>query len=86
MAIDTEARRDFVISRSADTDAYGLWRVDYDFADLLTPVPLDDTAAFDKTHQIASIGRYLLEWGPIQLKDYQPCFPYRLNRIPPNVA
>jgi phospholipase C len=83
MAIDTEARRDFVISRSADTDAYGLWRVDYDSADLLTPVPLDDTAAFDKTHQIASIGRYLLEWGPIQLKDYQPCFPYRLIEFHP---
>ena len=57
MAIDTQARRDFVISRSTDTDAYGLWRVDYDSADLLTPVlTVDAKAEFDKTRQINRSG------------------------------
>lgn len=83
MAIDTQDRRDFVISRGTDTDAYGLWRVGYDSPELLRPVPLDQKAQFDRNHQIAPIGRYLLEWGPLQLKDYQPCFPYRLMEFDP---
>jgi hypothetical protein len=45
---------------------------------LLRPIPLHQKAKFDHRHQIAPIGRYLLERGPLQLNDYQPCFPYRL--------
>lgn len=74
----TKPCEDFVISRRDDGDAYGLWRFDIAHPDLLLPVPLGPDAQFDHTHQIAPIGKYLLEWGPITLKDYQPCFPYRL--------
>ena len=75
MAINTPARRDFVISRSTDTDAYGLWRVDYDSADLLTPVlTVDAKAKFDRTHQIVSIGHYLLEWGPLSSRRTSRAF------------
>ena len=83
MGIDIQARHDFVFSRRTDTDAYDFWRVDYSGGDLLKPVPLDEKAELDRTHQIAPTGRYLLEWGPLQLKDYQPCFPYRLIEFDP---
>jgi phospholipase C len=83
MAIQAQARHDFIISRGTHTDAYRLWRVDYDAGDLLRPIPLHQKAKFDHRHQIAPIGRYLLEWGPLQLEDYQPCFPYRLMEFDP---
>ena len=83
MAIDVQSRHDFIFSRRTDTDTYRLWRVDYSGGDLLRSIPLDEKAELDKTHQIAPIGRYLLEWGPIQLVDYQPCFPYRLFEFDP---
>jgi phospholipase C len=74
---------DFIISRRDDSNAYGLWRFDVTGPDLLQAVPLAPEAHFDCTHQIAPIGRYLLEWGPITLKEYQPCFPYRLLELDP---
>lgn len=77
------ARRDFILSRSTTTDAYRLWRVDGESDDLLRPVPLAANARFDRTHQIAAIGCYLLEWGPLTLRDYEPCFPYRLFAFDP---
>ncbi len=77
-------RYDFVLSRRTDKDDYGLWRVDLDSDSLLQPVPLDQEAKFDRTHQLMSIGRYLLEWGPLTLQDYEPCFPYRLFEFDPN--
>ena len=86
MTIDNQARHDFVISRRTDTDAYGFWRVDYHGRDLLVQIPLDEKARFDRNHQLAPIGRYLLEWGPLQLKEYQPCFPYRLMEFNPTSA
>jgi phospholipase C len=80
---DVQARYDFVLARGLDTDAYSLWRVDYSTEELLLRVPLADDAKFDRTHQMAPIGRYLLEWGPMMLKEYEPCFPYRLLEFDP---
>ncbi|MDT8990721.1 alkaline phosphatase family protein [Curvibacter sp. APW13] len=74
---------DFLISRRDDSDAYGIWQFRPDHPDLLQAVPLGDQARFDRSHQIAPIGRYLLEWGPMVLKDYQPVFPYRLFAFDP---
>jgi phospholipase C len=88
MAINTSGGRghhDYLLSRSRDDDRYGLWRVfDREGEDLLQPVPLNVDAKFDSTHQVLSIGRFLLEWGPQALEDYQPCFPYRLFEFDPN--
>jgi hypothetical protein len=56
MAIDIPARHDFVLSRRTDTDAYGLWRVDYGGGDLLKPVPLSENAKLNKTHQVPRSG------------------------------
>jgi len=77
------ARYDFLLSRRTDRDDYGLWRVDIESDALLQPVPLDKEAKFDRTHQLVSIGRYLLEWGPMTLQAYQPCFPYSLFEFDP---
>ncbi len=83
MAPNTAPSDDYVISRRNDSDAYALWRFDPNDPQLLQPLPLGADARFDRTHQIAPIGRYLLEWGPITLTDYQPCFPYRLFELDP---
>jgi phospholipase C len=83
MANDAPAAYDFVLSRRTDRDDYGLWRVDVDGDELLRPAPLDPGARFDHTHQLVSIGRYLLEWGPLTLQAYQPCYPYRLFEFDP---
>ena len=78
-----EGRYDFVISRSTVDDGYAVWRLDLEAEQLLTKVTKTDLR-FDHTHQIAPIGKYLLEWGPLALKDYSPCFPYRLFEFDPN--
>ena len=77
------ARYDFVLSRRTDSDDYGIWRLESESDDLLQPIPLNPDARFDRTHQIVSIGRYLLEWGPLTLEAYEPCFPYRLFELEP---
>jgi phospholipase C len=83
MVDNVPARYDFVLSRRTDRDDYGLWRIADDGDELLRPVPLSPDAKFDRTHQIVSIGRYLLEWGPLTLQAYEPCFPYRLFEFDP---
>ena len=80
---DIAGRYDFLLSRRIDSHDYSLWRIDSNSEGLLQQVPLDPGAKFDKTHQLVSIGRYLLEWGPLTLKAYEPCFPYRLFEFDP---
>ncbi len=77
------ARYDFILSRSTGHDGYGLWRFDPDAAELLQPVLLDPGVSFDRTHQLVSIGRYLLEWGPLAAQAYHPFYPYRLFEFDP---
>ena len=77
-------RHDFLLTRRQDNDTYGLWRVDLHGDELLRPVPLSPEARFDRAHQVVQIGSYLLEWGPIMLEAYQPCFPYRLFEFDPS--
>ena len=74
---------DFLISRQTDCDEYRLWQVDWESDKLLKPMPLQSGTKFDRTHQLAPIGRYLLEWGPVTLQEYEPCFPYRLFEFDP---
>jgi phospholipase C len=80
------ARYDFVLSRRQDDDRYRLWRLDIHGDDLLRSVPLAPDATFDRTHQLVSIGGYLLEWGPLALQPYWPCYPYRLFAFDPTSA
>ena len=72
---------DYVISRNALEDAYSVWLFDPGYEGLLRRTSYAPKAQFDRTHKIAPIGRYLLEWGPVMLQDYQPCFPYRLFEL-----
>lgn len=77
------SRYDFLISRSTKSDAYQVWRFDPDSTALVSPLKLDPNATFDSAHQLVCIGDYLLEWGPLSLDDYLPCYPYRLFQFDP---
>jgi phospholipase C len=83
MASSAAPGEDFIICRRADSDAYGLWRVDLESPALLHPVPLARGAKLDRRHSIAPVGRYILEWGPAAMGDYEPSFPYRLMEFDP---
>nr|WP_315491381.1 alkaline phosphatase family protein [uncultured Rhodoferax sp.] len=83
MSTATRNRDDYVISRDSHSDAYTVWQFDLNDPQLLRRVSHGDTAKFDRTHKLAPIGRYVLEWGPMMLKDYQPCFPFRLFEFDP---
>ena len=83
MTASTNPNDDYVVSRSTDSDAYQIWRFDIGHPQLLRPLPLGPDAKFDRTHHIAPIGRYILEWGPMTLRDYTPVFPYRLFEFDP---
>jgi phospholipase C len=84
-SVKDPARHDYLISRNPADNRYGVWRIDAetDSQDWLKPITVSPEARFDATHQIVPIGRYLLEWGPITLQAYQPCFPYRLFEFDP---
>ena len=85
MSTATPPMDDYVISRDQLSDAYALWHFDLNHDQLLRRIPLGPKARFDHTHKIAPIGRYLLEWGGMTLKDYQPCFPFRLFAFDPTL-
>lgn len=85
MPASTAPRYEFVISRRADSDAYAVWRFDPSAPELLVPMPAPKRPPrFPRHHQIVQIGSYLLEWGPVMLKEYQACFPYRLFSFDPS--
>jgi phospholipase C len=73
---------DYLICRSSEGPDYSVWRVDIDGDQLLSRVQI---GKFDQSHQLIPIGNYILEWGPLMLQDYSPCFPYRLFRFDPNI-
>jgi phospholipase C len=76
---------DYVISRSSKTDHYDIWRFDIHSKELLTLLPGQAQSKLDRTHQLVPIGNFILEWGPLNLQDYSPCFPYRLFKFDANI-
>ena len=81
------ARGDYLICRSTEEDAYSVWRVDIDSDQLrFSRMPGQTEAKFDHTHQLISIGNYILEWGPLTLEGYSSkgVFPYRLFKFDPS--
>ncbi len=77
--------RTLLITRHPDGhesgDRYELWGFDWQAEALLAPLPVDPKARIPGGHRLAAIGNYLLEWGPLTLDDYYPCFPYRLYAL-----
>lgn len=73
----------FVISHSQGSEFYELWRLDLDNQSLLEQIPLTH-AQIGKGFKLTQIGDYILQWGPVELIDYYPCFPYRLSRFDPS--
>ncbi|MDH5332946.1 MAG: hypothetical protein OEW65_03615, partial [Thermoleophilia bacterium] len=80
---DPGSTYDFVISRSTDDDRYAIWRFELEADQLLTKVSKRADLTFDHTHQLAPVGNYVLDWGPVALPDSAPCYPYRLFSFDP---
>lgn len=72
----------YLISRSSQDDAYGLWRFDPKSRGLVSRVPLKN-ASFAKDHKLISIGGYLLSWSPARPAMGAPYFDYRLIPFDP---
>ena len=83
MSTQTMPTDDYILSRNDSDDSYGIWQFDVHAEQMLSPLPLGAQARFDRTHQLIPIGRYLLEWGPLMLQEYQPSYPYRLFEFNP---
>jgi phospholipase C len=75
---------DYLICRSKYVDEYSVWRVDIGGEQLLQRLPGQTGATFDHTHQLISIGNYILEWGPAMLQTWGKLYPYRLFQFDPN--
>jgi phospholipase C len=72
---------DLLIWRHQNDDRYSLWRVDEASPELLQRQPVTAGATLARDHQLVQVGRYLLEWGPLAMKDYAPVYPYRLIEL-----
>lgn len=74
-----QTANDYLVCRFAGRDDYSVWSVDINRAQLLEKVPGSTSKLKHPKNQIISIGSYILEWGPISLKDYTGgVYPYRL--------
>jgi phospholipase C len=75
---------DYLICRSRRVDEYSVWRVDLGREPLLQRLPGQKGAKFDHTHQLISIGNYVLDWGPAISQPWGSIYPYRLFQFDPN--
>jgi tetratricopeptide (TPR) repeat protein len=80
------ATQGYVISRSSKDDAYGVWKFQPDGTEILSPMPLDPGAAYDRNKNIIWIGGYFLEWGPAQNALGNPFYEYRLFSFDPSAG
>jgi phospholipase C len=80
------ATKGYVISRSCKDDAYGVWKFQPDGTEILSPMPLDAGAAYDRNKNIIWIGGYFLEWGPAQKALGNPFYEYRLFSFDPSAG
>jgi hypothetical protein len=83
---DTESASTYLLVRHHDSDAVALWRFHPELAEIVSPGPSCSDPCFDRDHQVLSIGRYLLEWGPLDKSTDEPTFPYRLLEFDPTRA
>ncbi len=83
VSVDTESPGNYLLVRRSDSDIVALWRFHPELPELVSPEPACVDACFDRNHQVLSIGRYLLEWGPLDKSSDQPSFPYRLLAFDP---
>lgn len=86
VSADTESAGTYLLVRRSDSDDVALWRFHPELAEMVSPEPSCADACFDRNHQVLSIGRYLLEWGPLDKSTKEPSFPYRLLEFDPTRA
>ncbi len=68
----------FVINRFESNDNYGVWEFNSNNQQLFTRVSIDSRAKINSAHKLATVGGYLLEWGPCEEINNKKSFPYRL--------
>ena len=73
---------DYVITRTKECAAYGLWRLKLDAPELLERVDVSANTQFADERQITPIGSYILEWGPSG--DIQNSLVYKLWSFDPD--
>ena len=72
----------FIISHDATKDTYKVWEFDPANPRLLKKAKdLGKKAKLGPGFQLMKIGNYILQWGPLTLGDYYPCYPYRLSEF-----
>lgn len=71
----------YVISRSIETDQYGVWAVDITSPTLLSPLPIDEGAVLDRSVALTAVGGYLLASTPLDHELQQ--FGFRLFAFDP---
>jgi phospholipase C len=86
VSTDTKSAGTYLLVRRSDSDAVALWRFHPELAEMVSPQPSCGDSCFDRNHQVLSIGRYLLEWGPLDKSTAEPSFPYRLLEFDPTRA
>lgn len=68
----------FLINRFPSSDSYGVWMFNPENEQIFTKISINKDASLDPTHRLASVGGYLMEWGPLEESEGKKSFPYRL--------
>ena len=73
----------YLVGRRTTSDSYQMWRFDPNGREMLTPVPLDEGASYDRRNSLVWIGGYLLGWGPSRDAIGAPYYDFHLIPFDP---
>ncbi len=74
----------FLISRTNSDKRYQVWGFNPEKTNVFSPLAISESAVIDPANKLATIGGYLLEWGPGTNADNGKNYPYRLFEFDPN--
>ena len=88
MSLDPQNRSayDFLICRNQENDTYQLYRFDCNASNPFAEIPLAKNLSFDRTYQIAQVGGFLLQWGPLCEHNGKPSYHFNLLNFDPTDA
>jgi phospholipase C len=73
----------FIISRNDTNNSYQVWLFDPGGQEIFDRQPVSEKAVFDPAYKLASLGGYLLAWGPVEGEADKKQYPYRLFEFDP---
>ncbi|NCD72469.1 alkaline phosphatase family protein [Mucilaginibacter agri] len=77
----------FVVSRNSSDDKYAVWHFAHENGEVtFTRQSINQNASFNHSYQLASIGGYIMAWGPCETTNGNKGFPYQLFEFDPNSA